>query len=148
MCGLALLHIRIHPTAGGVPRPYASVAGVWPRDLTSSAAIDPEAGLRGRYNMLHHSWRSVARPLIAARIVILLASALPAAACWRRTYVGPNGVSSDTDRSTSFGPRRVTGKEAPSTLLAGGGRCTVTAKRFDQVREGDVIWCAWRTGVR
>jgi len=98
--------------------------------------------------MLHDSWRNGARPLIAARIVFLLASALPAAACWRRAYVGPNGVSSDTNRSTSFGPKRVTGKETPSTLLSGGGRCTVTAKRFDEVREGDVIWCAWRRDER
>lgn len=99
--------------------------------------------------MLRGSWRNGARPLIAARIVFLLAIAVPAAACWRRPYVGPNGTNSDTNRSTDFGPKRVAGKEAPSTLLAqGGGRCTVTAKRFDQVREGDVIWCAWRTGDR
>lgn len=99
--------------------------------------------------MLHQSTRHGVRPLTAARAAFLLAMALPAAACWRRTYVGPDARGSNTNRSIGFVPKRVAGKEAPSTLLArDGARCTVTAKRFDQVREGEVIWCAWQSTDR
>ena len=96
--------------------------------------------------MLHQSTRYGVRPLTAARVAFLLAIALPAAACWRRAYVGPDATGTDTNRNIGFVSKRVTGKEAPSTLVArDGARCTVTAKRFDQVREGEVIWCAWRS---
>ena len=40
----------------------------------------------------------------------------------------------------------VHGKESPATLVAPDGtRCTVTEKRFRDVREGDKVTCAWRS---
>ena len=85
--------------------------------------------------------------LAAARITLVVTIAASATACWR-SYPKPDPSRSDSNRNIGFAPWRVTGKEPPSTLFSRGGRCTVTAKRFAEVREGDMIWCAWRTGDR
>ena len=41
--------------------------------------------------------------------------------------------------------KRVTAKEAPTTLVADdGSRCSVSEKRFDDTRIGDSALCVWR----
>jgi hypothetical protein len=42
-------------------------------------------------------------------------------------------------------PKRVAGKEPPTTLIAeDGARCIVTESRFRETEIGSNAWCAWR----
>ena len=44
----------------------------------------------------------------------------------------------------SMGRKVVAAKEAPATLIAEGGlRCTVETSRFERVKPGDKVLCAW-----
>ena len=55
-----------------------------------------------------------------------------------------NGVR-EPAKNAAFGRKVVHGKESPGTLVApDGSRCTVTEKRFHEVKEGDEVTCAWR----
>jgi hypothetical protein len=48
---------------------------------------------------------------------------------------------------SGFSRKLVSGKESPSQLIArDGSRCTVSAKRFEDTREGEQVWCAWTDG--
>ena len=67
-----------------------------------------------------------------ARIALLALLALPLGACTIEDVLG------------SIDTRVVAAKEDPSTLIAGdGGRCTVSASRFADVKVGDLYSCAW-----
>ena len=98
---------------------------------------------------------------IAATLTLLLL----AAGCARPVFVGPDGVGGgrhrpppsrvsgsirgDTATTTRLTRKRVDGKEPPSTLLArDGAYCVVSAARYEEIREGDSVWCAWRTPPR
>ena len=79
--------------------------------------------------------------ILRKRLGILIAT-LGMIACWHRPYMGPSGVR----RDVGFGRKIVMGKEEPATLVARDGtRCLVTKERFDQVRQGEDVWCDWRT---
>jgi hypothetical protein len=48
---------------------------------------------------------------------------------------------------SALSSKLVSGKEEPATLVArDGSRCSVSAKRFTDAREGDETWCAWTNG--
>jgi len=96
------------------------------------------------------------RPLIGAGLTVVLA----AVACSRPAYVGTDGVrvgggrpaprvaprggGADSAPSPDLTRKLVAGKEPPSILIARDGtRCTVTARRYAETREGDYAWCAW-----
>jgi hypothetical protein len=58
--------------------------------------------------------------------------------------IGP--AAADTV-SLAMARKSVYGKEAPATVVAAdGSRCNVTKKRFDEVKEGEKLLCAWRRG--
>ena len=98
------------------------------------------------------------------RITIAVVLVLGATGCVRPVFPGSERFfpsrdalsrrpGSDTtsahDASAQAMParKRVSDKEAPSTLIArDGSRCTVTAKRFSEIREGEEAWCAWTSG--
>jgi hypothetical protein len=48
---------------------------------------------------------------------------------------------------SGFSRKLVSGKESPSQLIArDGSRCSVSAKRFADTKEGEQVWCAWTDG--
>lgn len=52
--------------------------------------------------------------------------------------------SSEGRPGVSMGRKVVAAKEAPATLVAEGGlRCTVETSRFERVKVGDKVLCAW-----
>ena len=75
------------------------------------------------------------------RLSVLIVT-VAAIGCWPRPY----STARDLRRDVEFTRKAVVGKEEPGTLLArDGSRCLVTKERFDQVRQGDEVWCDWRT---
>ena len=74
------------------------------------------------------------QPLAFPVLVVLLA--LPACGHLKRWEYGDDGPG--------FARKEVTGKVPPGDLRAmDGTRCTVSTKRFAEVKAGDVVWCAW-----
>ena len=52
--------------------------------------------------------------------------------------------TSEGKPSVSMGRKVVAAKEAPATLIAEGGlRCTVETERFERIKVGDAVLCAW-----
>ena len=62
--------------------------------------------------------------------------------------MGPRVTRSDGGQDRPGLARKlVTGKEAPTTLLAPDGtRRRVTGRRFREVVEGEEVWCVWHKG--
>jgi hypothetical protein len=55
------------------------------------------------------------------------------------------GPAAGDSLSLAMARKSVYGKEAPATVVAAdGSRCTITKKRFDEVKEGEKVLCAWR----
>jgi hypothetical protein len=54
-------------------------------------------------------------------------------------------AGADSALTLGLSRKPVSGKEAPTTLLARDGtRCTVTEKRFNEIVHGEQVTCAWR----
>ncbi|HEV7992027.1 MAG TPA: hypothetical protein VGP25_09395 [Gemmatimonadaceae bacterium] len=67
----------------------------------------------------------------------------------RRGSAGTVGAKPDSASAirSALSSKLVSGKEAPATLIArDGSRCSVSAKRYDDMREGEEAWCAWTNG--
>ena len=103
----------------------------------------------------------MARPLIPAALTLALLLVAPG--CSRPYYVGTDGIrlgsdrppppstprsaTADTATTIPLARKRVDSKEPPSTLIARDGtRCTVTASRYADIREGEYVVCAWQGG--
>jgi hypothetical protein len=92
---------------------------------------------------------------IATRVVPMLVVAgciTPPSSRGGRWTIGGDDLDPRRERSLEREPANapymsrkvVSGKEAPSRLIAADGhRCTVTARRFGEVREGDKVTCRW-----
>jgi hypothetical protein len=81
----------------------------------------------------------MASPRCRLRVLLVTVAAI---GCWHRPYSGEGGLR----RDTGFTRKAVIGKEEPGTFVARDGtRCVVTKERFDQVRQGEEVWCDWRT---
>jgi hypothetical protein len=59
------------------------------------------------------------------------------------------GGREDLGQANGLEAKHVAGKEPPATLIAeDGDRCTVPEPRYRDVRIGEKVLCAWRTGDR
>ena len=95
----------------------------------------------------------------AGRLTLVLAICAASGACFRPIFPGSErifeqewtltprtiGESAMDTVSLRMARKPVHGKEAPATVVAfDGTRCTVTERRFAEVKEGEKVWCAWR----
>ncbi|HYD51777.1 MAG TPA: hypothetical protein VEA99_04080 [Gemmatimonadaceae bacterium] len=97
--------------------------------------------------------RFTLRPIALAVCLALAGCVRPLFPGSERIY-GDDGLNPRPDRTgmreSANGPQLarkvVSGKEAPSTLVApDGSRCSVTERRFKEVTEGEKVTCAWRS---
>ena len=55
------------------------------------------------------------------------------------------GGTAASTKEIPVGSKKVSGKEAPSTLIAvDGTRCQVTANKYDETSIGESVLCNWR----
>lgn len=98
--------------------------------------------------------RSRIATLVVVPLLVAAACITPPASRDGRWTIGGEDLDPRRGRTLEREPAKsahmarkvVSGKESPATLLAAdGNRCIVTAKRFDDVKEGDKVTCRWST---
>jgi hypothetical protein len=88
---------------------------------------------------------------LAVSMLLLLACT----GCFRPLFPGSEKVfgndvprtRGDSETSPNLGllRKRVSEKQEPATLLSADGfRCTANQSRFNDVKIGDFVWCAWK----